>query len=851
MIFENVENQNNLNWKSESLFLLLLGKIGNLYFNRMFFYFFMTIYYGDHLLLSDEERVSKQSNPINTENLEQSFRLHLDDQDRLIQKFELFIQENWNSSLLPDMNNSLFYQFANNIVSKNTYSKSKTSKIKNLFTVHNELRDIISQTIDILYPLYIAYIAYRADNVKNISVNNKDGYCQNIIHDFHYVSCDIFVKQPKNNQNVEHDKLDEADFLFGNFVYHNGLDVLNDISIKYNGLLYLKDLNINKSFYEYFDDKNGTSQFFINVIDNSNQIFKHNLSYSPHYIYKQIRLIIQDIYMTSCLNKYNKKLCCAVIHQIFDEFCGKKLVNSLINEIRPYETLLKSEELDGIVYDNFTQHFQSKLLLTSTEINQIIEKINLHDQDYWRCFGNIKHDFLIIDIFKKLSENNYVKDYVFSLLEKLLLDNDFTLLGKHYFSCKNYQFYQFIKPFSEYTKNELNDLTQNNPIFFISDWIDINHPNVYLKNIVNNFYTVNDLMKLNLSYSDLWQKLTNIQINFYQQKKTVSFGLKHSNEINSKNQDKLLDSINYLKLLEKHNIKIHEYVDIDFNLLYQKYNNKDYDQNYFDKLTTKSFNQEIIPPIDSLNGISTYQFFKVIHSFFYPYNGYIVKEPDKSEPIIKNKENHQLDIRPMANFAELYQYLDDQVQKYNNDNSYYIKPIFLKIKSHGLGVSHFLEKFAESKKMPIENVDISSLSTYFDLIGLSATWGNGQTGIFYNIQQKNQNKLSMLYLDNFDQFRNKSDNGNAFSNSYATINKIILKKSRLNYVDEFKLSENEVVDISKIITICIGERFPDVCSKEVIGSFKVFEIDFYKHNDTENPNPILENIWMDVLEEEC
>ena len=837
MIFENVENQNNLNWKSESLFLLILGKIGNLYFNRMFFYFFMTIYYGDHLLLSDEERVSKQSNPINTENLEQSFRLHLDDQDRLIQKFELFIQENWNSSLLPDMNNSLFYQFANNIVSKNTYSKSKTSKIKNLFTVHNELRDIISQTIDILYPLYIAYIAY---NVKNISVNNKDGYCQNIIHDFHYVSCDIFVKQPKNNQNVEHDKLDEADFLFGNFVYHNGLDVLNDISIKYNGLLYLKDLNINKSFYEHFDDKNEISQFFIDVIDNSNQIFIHNLSYSPHYIYKQIRLIIQDIYMTSCLNKYNKKLCCAVIHQIFDEFCGKKLVNSLINEIKPYETLLKSEELDGIVYDNFTQHFQSKLLLTSTEINQIIEKINLHDQDYWRCFGNIKHDFLITDIFKKLSENNYVKDYVFSLLEKLLLDNDFTLLGKHYFSCKNYQFYLFIKPFAEYTKNELNDLIQNNPIFFIPDWIDINHPNVYLKKIVNNFYTVNDLMKLNLSYSDLWQKLTNIQINFYQQKKKVSFGLKHSNEINSKNQDKLLDSINYLKLLEKHNIKIHEYIDIDFNLLYQVYNSKDYSQNYFDKFTTIFFNQEIIPSID----ISAYQFFKIIHTLFYPYNGYLATEYAK-------KENQLLDIHTMANFTELYEHLLEEVEKYNNDNSYYIKPIFLKIKSHGLGVSHFLNQFAESKNIPIENVDISALSTYFDLSGLSATWSNGQTGIFYNMQQKNRNKLSMLYLDNFDQFRKKSDNGNAFSNSYATINRIILKKSRLNYVDEFKLSENEVVDISKIITICIGERFPDVCSKEVIGSFKVFEIDFYKHNDTENPNPILENIWIDVLNEEC
>ena len=424
---------------------------------------------------------------------------------------------------------------------------------------------------------------------------------------------------------MEHDKLDEADFLFGNFVYHNGLDVLNDISIKYNGLLYLKDLNINKSFYEHFDDKNGTSQFFINVIDNNNQIFKHNLSYSPHYIYKQIRLIIQDIYMTSCLNKYNKKLCCAVIHQIFDEFCGKKLVNSLINEIRPYETLLKSEELDGIVYDNFTQHFQSKLLLTSTEINQIIEKINLHDQDYWRCFGNIKHDFLIIDIFKKLSENNYVKDYVFSLLEKLLLDNDFTLL---------------------------------------------------------------------------------------------------------------------------------------------------------------------------------------------------------------------------------YEHLVEEVKRYNNDNSYYIKPIFLKIKSHGLGVSHFLNQFAESKNMSIENVDISSLSDYFNLIGLSATWDNGHTGVFYNMQQKNPNTLSILYLDNFDQFKNKTNSGNAFSNSSATINKIILKQSRLNYVDEFKLLKNEVVDISKIITICIGERFPDVCSKEVIGSFKVFEIDFYKHNDTENPNPILENIWNNVINEE-
>ena len=187
-------------------------------------------------------------------------------------------------------------------------------------------------------------------------------------------------------------------------------------------------------------------------------------------------------------------------------------------------------------------------------------------------------------------------------------------------------------------------------------------------------------MKLNLSYSDLWQKLTNIQINFYQQKKTVSFGLKHSNEINSKNQDKLLDSINYLKLLEKHNIKIHEYVDIDFNLLYQVYNSKDYSQNYFDKLMMGSFNQEIVKSID----ISAYQFFKIIHALFYPHNGYLVTEYAK-------KENQLLDIGTMANFTELYEHLVEEVEKYNNDNSYYIKPIFLKIKSHN---QSFVLKFS-------------------------------------------------------------------------------------------------------------------------------------------------------------
>ena len=57
MIFKNVENLNNFNWNSQSLFLLILGKLSQFDFNRLFFYFFITIYYGDYLLLSDEERM--------------------------------------------------------------------------------------------------------------------------------------------------------------------------------------------------------------------------------------------------------------------------------------------------------------------------------------------------------------------------------------------------------------------------------------------------------------------------------------------------------------------------------------------------------------------------------------------------------------------------------------------------------------------------------------------------------------------------------------------------------------------------------------------------------------------------
>ena len=56
--FKNVEKQISFNLNNESFFLLIFGKIGNINFNRAFLMFFLNVYYGEYLSLSDKERMS-------------------------------------------------------------------------------------------------------------------------------------------------------------------------------------------------------------------------------------------------------------------------------------------------------------------------------------------------------------------------------------------------------------------------------------------------------------------------------------------------------------------------------------------------------------------------------------------------------------------------------------------------------------------------------------------------------------------------------------------------------------------------------------------------------------------------
>lgn len=787
-------------WNRNSLFLLILGKSGNKEFNCLFANFFANLFDS----LSSVE--NSNNNNLETHANHDSFLLLCNNYQALIEKFKAFIEEDQGVKF------DLVTQLAFNVVSHNSYSHFNDE----LFLVKNSLREAMSKAIDLLYPIFM-----------NECVLNNKGYQYKLICEavtialnFHYVSCDVLAKKQQLKLSGNDYSLSDIDenFLFHNFKYTNGIEILNNISKENIGALFFKEFNIHLS---------DESTFITQEIDMENQLFKNEIFYSPHYIYKLIRLSIQFLYIKGSFD--NKELCCSVIHQIFDGFCGQSLVSSIIDEIQQYQNLLCDNNIEDLFNFNVSEYLKTSFPLDSITINHMFNQLEIIENAYWHTFGNTKNDFFITGVFKNLINDSYAQNYIFWLLEKMFLNNGFTILKKYYCYSSNQQ----IRPFSQYTKDELNDLKNNNPMFFVPDWLDINHPNVYFKAIVNRFCVINDLMKLNIPYSDLWNKLIEIQINFYQQEKPISFGINHSHL----KRDKTIDSINHFVNLKKNNINIADYSDINFNYLHEIYDGNNYKSNYYDQFVWYKFIKDLIPVTS--RSVSIYDFFKVINSIFYPYNGYLIK-----------KDESDFNIYRMANFKELHQYLNDEIRKYNQDNNYYIKPIFLKIKSHGLGVSYFLNKFAEFKSFNIENLDISTMSTYADIIGLSSTWGNGKTGAVYNMYLKNKDKLSILYLDNFDSFKYHPNGVRDYLGSpLGTIKKIILKKSRLNYVDEFKVVDNEVIDISKIITICIGEKMPDICTKEIISSFKIFEIDVYHHNDEQKPNPVLENIWNEVIEE--
>lgn len=780
------------------MFLLVLGKVGNKQFNAFFLNFFASIFNIYH------------NNPTNKESLHHEFLSFCKNTIQLKQELKDFIQTN---GLNMDTNNDLVDQFISEIKSYNNYVQYNND----LFIVQKKLKDAISNAIDTLYPIYIA------ESMNHQHKYDLEWINVNIVNSFHYLSCDIFTKYQPIDLDSAHSNL-----LFNNFTYKNGLNVLNAIlqNQDENVFLPLKLNLFHSNAHNNSVNLNVTEpSYFVTPSVNkdevsSKQLFPSKIIYSPHYTYKTIRYFIHELYMKYYMYKCNKALCCSVIHQMFDDFCGKTLVDNLIQEIKNYQELLSKRQLDNLFDCYIEQHFKLQQPLdyvSAYQLNQIVNNIQLRNSLDWKYFGNIKNDLFIEKIFEKLITSSYAKDYTFQLLEKILLNNEFTILKQDY--CYSNQ--QTIRPFSKYSKDELDDLTNNNPIFFVPDWLDSNHPNIHIKYMVNNFCIMNDLVKLNIPYSDLWQKLIQLKTNFYQQNKPIAFGI-HSKHIND---NKVSDSIEYFSDLKTQKINITEYVDIDCNMVHKIYNNRDYNKNYHDiYLWDKAkLNEQIIP-----NDIDSDQFLKVMPSIFYPYNGYLIK-----------KENKPLNIQAIPHFSELNQYLHDEINKYHQDNSYYIKPIFLKIKSHGLGVSYFLNKFAEHNRLDIDNIDISTLTTYTDLLGLSSSWGNGKTGMLYNIQQKNKDKLSILYVDNFDLMKNSDDNyQNSFMNGTALINKMILKKSRLNYVDEFKVLENDVVDISKIITIFVGEHLPAMCTNAIISSLKVFNIDFYQHHDTGNPNPI-------------
>ena len=58
-----------------------------------------------------------------------------------------------------------------------------------------------------------------------------------------------------------------------------------------------------------------------------------------------------------------------------------------------------------------------------------------------------------------------------------------------------------------------------------------------------------------------------------------------------------------------------------------------------------------------------------------------------------DKKTSNLNMDTMLNFKEVHEHLLSEIQRYHKDNSYYIKPVFLKIQQHGLGVTHFLQEF--------------------------------------------------------------------------------------------------------------------------------------------------------------
>lgn len=607
-------------------------------------------------------------------------------------------------------------------------------------------------------------------------------------------SCHLFSYDIYHDGNSEHNF-----FIYKNFHGYT----INEVVSLYQKADMLSSL-LNTFHSIQVKQNNNSTQYQIANITHVQTT--NNYIISPHIIYCEIKEVVFYLHIYQCTDEQ--------IHELYDDFCGVPLVDDILQEAKKYSSALHQHRIDYFSFEKNLLMFQldsdSSLLrkpfLTKKDVDEILKDRDDHNEEHvYLGYLNVNK---LNDIFDKIEPKDLKRDY-FNLLRVILKNNDFTILKPYYCFKMGHESFM-IKPFSQYQENELEDLKYNNPAFIAFDWMNQNHPNTLLKSHVHKYILLKELTEANIPYYKIWKIMVeaNQYCNFYQVGKPVYFGIE---QLKNKTTDKLNDFIQYCLRCKENNVSLYEYSDINIPM--------------FNKLLDARSSE-----IKENNHI--------VKNIFHPRN-----------LMFLDKKTSNLNIDSMLNFKEVYQHLLSEIQRYHKDNSYYIKPIFLKIQQHGLGVSNFLQEFSKDMLLGLESMDVSTLSTYSSLIGLSNMWSNGTTGLIYNLSQQHKSKLALLCLDNFDKLGGKVFPGerSVEKDPIDVVKKIILKESRLTYVDDYDVTK--FVNINNLITICVGEKIPDIYSNDIVNSFNIFNITPYKMGNKDQPNPIFANIWKDIMQE--
>lgn len=182
---------------SKSLFLLIFGKSGNNEFNKLFLNFFTYLFYS--VSSSDNHDNNHLENHVKYE----SFLSLCNNTVDLTEKFKYFIKHDVAQTIKVD----LVELFISDVISNNSYSNFDDE----LLFVSNSLRDVMSKSIDLLYPIWIT------DSIVNSNEYKFVHQLVGIAFDFHYVSCDILVKNQQlklSESNVSLTDIEKKNFSF-------------------------------------------------------------------------------------------------------------------------------------------------------------------------------------------------------------------------------------------------------------------------------------------------------------------------------------------------------------------------------------------------------------------------------------------------------------------------------------------------------------------------------------------------------------------------------------------------------------------------------------------------------------